>query len=155
MATGTTEFEAGVYRAGPRSSVARIPNLSKSARSSIGSRSQLKVMCSSRTSFSISGRAHPRSGRSDAFASQTSLACKASRGSKEKARSGRPQLSVSRRSRGSTDASVLVEARPDLPVVVCGPGDDRLAHQPNAWVSKEAFEGSIAFYERLATAYFR
>lgn len=54
-----------------------------------------------------------------------------------------------------TDASVLVEARPDLPVVVCGPGDDRLAHQPNEWVSKEAFDGSIAFYERLATAYFR
>lgn len=54
-----------------------------------------------------------------------------------------------------TDASVLVEARPDLPVVVYGPGDDRLAHQPNEWVSKEAFDGSIAFYERLATAYFR
>ncbi len=54
-----------------------------------------------------------------------------------------------------TDASVLVEARPDLPVVVCGPGDDRLAHQPNEWVSKDAFDGSIAFYERLATAYFR
>ncbi len=54
-----------------------------------------------------------------------------------------------------TDASVLVEARPDLPVVVYGPGDDRLAHQPNEWVSKEAFEESIAFYERLATAYFR
>ncbi len=54
-----------------------------------------------------------------------------------------------------TDASVLVEARPDLPVVVYGPGDDRLAHQPNEWVSTEAFDGSIAFYERLATAYFR
>ena len=54
-----------------------------------------------------------------------------------------------------TDASVLVEARPDLPVVVYGPGDDRLAHQPNEWVSIEAFDGSVAFYERLATAYFR
>ncbi len=54
-----------------------------------------------------------------------------------------------------TDASVLVEARPDLPVVVYGPGDDRLAHQPNEWVSIEAFDESIAFYERLATAYFR
>jgi succinyl-diaminopimelate desuccinylase len=54
-----------------------------------------------------------------------------------------------------TDASVLVEARPDLPVVVYGPGDDRLAHQPNEWVSIEAFNGSVAFYERLATAYFR
>jgi succinyl-diaminopimelate desuccinylase len=54
-----------------------------------------------------------------------------------------------------TDASVLVEARPDLPVVVCGPGDDRLAHQPNEWVSTEAFDESIAFYERLAAAYFR
>ena len=54
-----------------------------------------------------------------------------------------------------TDASVLIEARPDLPVVVYGPGDDRLAHQPNEWVSKEAFDESIAFYERLATAYFR
>ncbi len=54
-----------------------------------------------------------------------------------------------------TDASVLVEARPDLPVVVYGPGDDRLAHQPNEWVSIEAFDRSVAFYERLATAYFR
>lgn len=54
-----------------------------------------------------------------------------------------------------TDASVLVEARPDLPVVVYGPGDDRLAHQPNEWVSAEAFDRSIAFYEQLATTYFR
>jgi succinyl-diaminopimelate desuccinylase len=54
-----------------------------------------------------------------------------------------------------TDASVLVEARPDLPVVIYGPGDDRLAHQPDEWVSTEAFERSVAFYERLATAYFR
>jgi succinyl-diaminopimelate desuccinylase len=53
-----------------------------------------------------------------------------------------------------TDASVLVEARPDLPVVVYGPGDDRLAHQPNEWVSIEAFDKSVAFYERLATTYF-
>ena len=54
-----------------------------------------------------------------------------------------------------TDASVLVEAHPGLPVVVYGPGDDRLAHQPNEWVSKEAFEESIAFYERLTMAYCR
>jgi succinyl-diaminopimelate desuccinylase len=54
-----------------------------------------------------------------------------------------------------TDASVLVEARPDLPVVVYGPGDDRLAHQPNEWVSIEAFDKSVAFYERLVTVFFR
>lgn len=54
-----------------------------------------------------------------------------------------------------TDASVLVEACPELPVVIYGPGDDRLAHQPDEWVSVEAFDMSVAFYERLATAYFR
>jgi succinyl-diaminopimelate desuccinylase len=54
-----------------------------------------------------------------------------------------------------TDASVFVEAHSDLPVVVYGPGDERLAHQPNEWVSIEAFNRSVSFYERLATAYFR
>lgn len=53
-----------------------------------------------------------------------------------------------------TDASIFVETLPDLPIVIYGPGDDRLAHQPNEWVGAEAFGRSIDFYERLVIAYF-
>lgn len=49
-----------------------------------------------------------------------------------------------------TDASILAGSSPKLPVVVYGPGDDRLAHQPNEWVSVEAFQRSIGFFEELA-----
>ncbi len=53
-----------------------------------------------------------------------------------------------------TDASILVATLPDLPVVIFGPGDDRLAHQPNEWVGVEAFGRSIDFYGRLVAGYF-
>ena len=53
-----------------------------------------------------------------------------------------------------TDASILVGSSPDLPVMLYGPGDDRLAHQPNEWVDTEAFARSIEFYKRLAVSYF-
>lgn len=53
-----------------------------------------------------------------------------------------------------TDASILLEALPDLPVVIYGPGDDRIAHQPNEWVNVEAFGRSIDFYERWVARYF-
>ena len=53
-----------------------------------------------------------------------------------------------------TDASVLVESYPDLGVVLYGPGDDRLAHQPNECVDVESFARSIRFYEQIAARYF-
>jgi succinyl-diaminopimelate desuccinylase len=53
-----------------------------------------------------------------------------------------------------TDASVLVESYPDLAVVLYGPGDDRLAHQPNECVDVESFARSIGFYEQIAARYF-
>lgn len=49
-----------------------------------------------------------------------------------------------------TDASILAGSSPTPPVVIYGPGDDRLAHQPNEWVSVEAFQRSIGFFEELA-----
>lgn len=54
-----------------------------------------------------------------------------------------------------TDASVIVEAYPDLPVLFFGPGDDTLAHQPDEWVSIQSFLRSIKFYERLIRCYFQ
>jgi succinyl-diaminopimelate desuccinylase len=53
-----------------------------------------------------------------------------------------------------TDASVLVESYPDLAVVLYGPGDDRLAHQPNECVDVDSFARSIGFYEQIAARYF-
>jgi succinyl-diaminopimelate desuccinylase len=53
-----------------------------------------------------------------------------------------------------TDASVLVESYPDLAVVLYGPGDDQLAHQPNECVDVESFVRSIEFYEQIAARYF-
>jgi succinyl-diaminopimelate desuccinylase len=49
---------------------------------------------------------------------------------------------------------VLVESYPDLGVVLYGPGDDRLAHQPNECVDVESFARSIRFYEQIAARYF-
>ncbi len=53
-----------------------------------------------------------------------------------------------------TDASVLVESYPDLAVVLYGPGDDWLAHQPNECVDVDSFARSIGFYEQIAARYF-
>ena len=53
-----------------------------------------------------------------------------------------------------TDASVLIESYPDLAVVLYGPGDDRLAHQPNECVDVESFVHSIGFYEQIVARYF-
>lgn len=48
-----------------------------------------------------------------------------------------------------TDGSVLHdEGR--LPILIYGPGDERLAHQPDEWVDIEAYLESIAFYRELA-----
>jgi succinyl-diaminopimelate desuccinylase len=48
-----------------------------------------------------------------------------------------------------TDASVL-NPRGEIPTLIYGPGDEKLAHQPNEWVDVSAYLRSIAFYKELA-----
>lgn len=52
-----------------------------------------------------------------------------------------------------TDGSVL-NARSEIPTLIYGPGDEKLAHQPDEWVDVEAYLRSIQFYKRLVTDYF-
>lgn len=53
-----------------------------------------------------------------------------------------------------TDASVFsVAAGGVLPVVIWGPGDEKLAHQPNEYVEVEKFRSAISFYKHLAEKY--
>lgn len=48
-----------------------------------------------------------------------------------------------------TDGSVLHhEGKP--PILIYGPGDEKLAHQPDEWVDIDAYMTSIAFYRELA-----
>lgn len=51
-----------------------------------------------------------------------------------------------------TDAAVL---NPDskVPTLIYGPGDEKLAHQPNEFVDIQAYLRSIEFYKELAVAY--
>ncbi|CAH1190133.1 putative succinyl-diaminopimelate desuccinylase [Paenibacillus auburnensis] len=51
-----------------------------------------------------------------------------------------------------TDASVLHD-HGRLPVLIYGPGDPGLAHQPDEWVDIEAYLDSIEFYRKLAVSY--
>jgi succinyl-diaminopimelate desuccinylase len=51
-----------------------------------------------------------------------------------------------------TDASVLSIPR-QIPTVVYGPGDDRLAHQPDEFIHVDAYLTSIHFYYHLAKRY--
>ncbi|KUP23468.1 M20 family metallopeptidase [Paenibacillus sp. DMB5] len=48
-----------------------------------------------------------------------------------------------------TDASVL-HNHGKLPVLIYGPGDPKLAHQPDEWIDIEAYLESISFYRELA-----
>ncbi|KAI7249909.1 hypothetical protein KC345_g11704, partial [Hortaea werneckii] len=48
-----------------------------------------------------------------------------------------------------TDGSVLHD-NGRLPVLIYGPGDHRLAHQPDEWVEIDAYLASIDFYRELA-----
>lgn len=50
-----------------------------------------------------------------------------------------------------TDASVYQPAL-GIPVLVYGPGDPRLAHQPDEWVALPAYLDAIRFHVRLALA---
>ena len=51
-----------------------------------------------------------------------------------------------------TDASVL-HNHGRLPVLIYGPGDPKLAHQPDEWIDIDAYLESISFYRGLAIAF--
>ncbi|MBY0008943.1 M20 family metallopeptidase [Paenibacillus typhae] len=51
-----------------------------------------------------------------------------------------------------TDASVL-HNHGKLPVLIYGPGDPKLAHQPDEWIDIEAYLDSISFYRELAVRF--
>jgi succinyl-diaminopimelate desuccinylase len=51
-----------------------------------------------------------------------------------------------------TDASVYQPAL-RIPVLICGPGEARLAHQPDEWVAVPKYLDAIRFYSALAQAY--
>lgn len=51
-----------------------------------------------------------------------------------------------------TDASVL-HNHGKLPVLIYGPGDPKLAHQPDEWIDIEAYLESISFYRELAVRF--
>jgi succinyl-diaminopimelate desuccinylase len=51
-----------------------------------------------------------------------------------------------------TDGAVL-NPRSEIPTLIYGPGDEKLAHQPNEWVSISAYERSIEFYKTLILAF--
>ncbi|MNC57604.1 putative succinyl-diaminopimelate desuccinylase [compost metagenome] len=47
-----------------------------------------------------------------------------------------------------TDGSVLSK-NGDLPILIYGPGDPKLAHQPDEWVDIDEYVRSIDFYRDL------
>ncbi|TLS38947.1 M20 family metallopeptidase [Pseudalkalibacillus caeni] len=51
-----------------------------------------------------------------------------------------------------TDAAVL-NPRSKIPTLIYGPGNEKLAHQPNEWVDIDAYKRSIEFYKTLVLAY--
>ncbi|MBY0120488.1 M20 family metallopeptidase [Bacillus sp. S/N-304-OC-R1] len=51
-----------------------------------------------------------------------------------------------------TDAAVL-NPRSVIPTLIYGPGDEKLAHQPNEWVSISSYRRSIEFYKSLILSY--
>ncbi len=51
-----------------------------------------------------------------------------------------------------TDGAVL-NPRSEIPTLIYGPGDEKLAHQPNESVSIDAFIRSIEFYKKLALTF--
>ena len=52
-----------------------------------------------------------------------------------------------------TDGSVL-NPKSEIDTLIYGPGNEKLAHQPNEWVSINAYLRSINFYEELIKSYF-
>lgn len=51
-----------------------------------------------------------------------------------------------------TDGAVL-NPRSEIPTLIYGPGDEKLAHQPNESVAIDAFKRSIEFYKNLALSF--
>lgn len=51
-----------------------------------------------------------------------------------------------------TDGAVL-NPRSEIPTLIYGPGDEKLAHRPNEWVSLAAYQRSIQFYKQLIMTY--
>lgn len=54
---------------------------------------------------------------------------------------------------GGTDGSEFVRANPDVAVIILGPGDFSMAHQPNEYVEIKDFYDAINIYEQAATLY--
>lgn len=52
-----------------------------------------------------------------------------------------------------TDAATLVSPGQEIPVVILGAGDDRLAHQPNEYIEIDRFIRSIAYYKLIIKKY--
>ncbi len=44
---------------------------------------------------------------------------------------------------------------PDVPIVICGPGEPSMAHQPDEWVDVQNYLDSIRFYIDLAIRYLK
>lgn len=49
-----------------------------------------------------------------------------------------------------TDAAALIPVWPDVPMVICGPGEARLAHQPNEYVAIDLLEESVKIFTLAA-----
>jgi succinyl-diaminopimelate desuccinylase len=52
-----------------------------------------------------------------------------------------------------TDGSVYKDHLPDVPILIYGPGEPKLAHQPDEWVDINKYMESIKFYIALAIQY--
>lgn len=53
-----------------------------------------------------------------------------------------------------TDASIFVPGlNNDLPVIICGPGEETQAHQPNEYVKTSKYIDSIRLYKEIALRY--
>lgn len=54
-----------------------------------------------------------------------------------------------------TDASIYQPNLNGIPVLIYGPGEPSMAHQPDEWVEVEKYLDSIRYYIALALAYLR
>lgn len=48
-----------------------------------------------------------------------------------------------------TDASIFIEEIPDIPIILLGPGRQKLAHQPNEWVGIDDYLTMIEIYKEI------
>ena len=48
-----------------------------------------------------------------------------------------------------TDASIFIEKKPDIPIILLGPGRQELAHQPNEWVGIDDYLTMIEIYKEI------